>query len=66
MKYTIFESMHVFNIHAIYFRVYVQRLGGNITILWGKPICCTIVNIIQNKSKYCQHETDNKKKTILK
>ena len=38
MKYTIFESMHVFNMHAIYFRVYVQRLGGNITILWEKPI----------------------------
>ena len=80
MKYTIFESMHVFNMHAIYFRVYVQRLGGNITILWENPFVALLsisyISIVrkkiipntyinnnkENKSKYCQHETDNKKK----
>jgi hypothetical protein len=46
MKYVLFDSIHVLSIHLFNFKVDVQRLRRNITILWEKSTFVALFSIL--------------------
>ena len=46
MKYVLFDSIHVLSIHLFNFKVDVQRLRRNITILWEQSTFVALFSIL--------------------